>query len=229
MLCFAQRGRKGSKMKRFTNDGTNEQEGWELIPAPRSAEEVPLGPSFEGGGVAGARTLSRRQAIGLLGGSLAGVILLSTGLAAPTKAALGTGIRGPSGYTIPQLRAVRGGNWFTFTLQWTCVFNQSDVNRKFATNWVLKEEDSTSYDDYIDATVEPNLHSAFSPKKVFVPSQANPSNPQEVSFKDSNVWHVDDLDTELGDEEIYAYVTLDENTVGGIHSGASSNQQSISP
>ena len=86
-----------------------------------------------------------------------------------------------------------------------------------------------SNDDFISATVEPNLHSAFSPKKVFVPSQANPSNPQEVSFKGSNVWHVDDLDTELGDEEIYAYVILDENTVGGIHSGARSNQQSISP
>ena len=58
-------------MKRFTNDVTNDQEGRELIPAHRNAEvEEALGLSFEG--EAGARTLSRRQAIGLLGGSLAG-------------------------------------------------------------------------------------------------------------------------------------------------------------
>jgi hypothetical protein len=74
-------------MKRFTNDGTNGQEGRELIPAQRNAEveEAPVGLSFEGG-EAGARTLSRRQAIGLLGGSLAGASLLSLGLAAPAKA-----------------------------------------------------------------------------------------------------------------------------------------------
>lgn len=226
-------------MKRFTGEGTNvQQEGLGLIPAQRDAAEAQLGLCFEGGGVAGARTLSRRQALGLLGGSLAGVILLSTGLAAPAKAALGTGVRGPGGYTIPQLRAVRTGNWYTVTVEWKCVFNLSDVNRTFNTQWVLKEADSSfpgppgSNDDFINATVSPNLHSAFSPKKVFVPSQANPSNPQEVSFKDSNVWHVDDLDTELGNEEIYAYVSLDENTPSsgfGIHSGARSNEQVISP
>ena len=56
-------------MKRFTNDGRS---------AHRNAEEEvpPLGLSFDGG-EAGARTLSRRQAIGLLGGSLAGLTLLS--------------------------------------------------------------------------------------------------------------------------------------------------------
>ena len=76
-------------MKRFTNDGRNDQEGRELIPAHRNAEEEEaLGLSFDGGGVAGARTLSRRQAIGLLGGSLAGASLLSLGLAVPAKAAL---------------------------------------------------------------------------------------------------------------------------------------------
>jgi hypothetical protein len=222
-------------MKRFTSEERNEQ-GRKLTPAQSSGEEVPRGLSFEGD-VAGARRYSRRQAIGLLGGSLAGVILLSTGLAAPAKAAYGTGVRGPGGYTIPQLRAVRTGNWFTVTLWWKCVFEPSVVNRTFNTQWVLKEADlylpgerPGSSDDFISATVEPNLHSAFSPKKVFVPSRANPSNPQEVSFKDSNVWHVDDLDTELGNEEIYAYVSLDENTaVGGIHRGASSNEQSISP
>jgi hypothetical protein len=65
-------------MKRFTNDGTNEQEGRELIPAHRNAEEEEeaLGLSFERG-EAGARTLSRRQALGLLGGSIAGLTLLS--------------------------------------------------------------------------------------------------------------------------------------------------------
>jgi hypothetical protein len=74
-------------MKRFTNDGRNDQEGRELIPAHRNAEEEEaLRLSFEG--VAGARTLSRRQAIGLLGGSLAGASLLSLGLAVPAKAAL---------------------------------------------------------------------------------------------------------------------------------------------
>jgi hypothetical protein len=75
-------------MKRFTNVGRNDQEGRELIPAHRNAEEeeAPLGLSFEG--VAGARTLSRRQALGLLGGSLAGASLLSLGLAVPAKAAL---------------------------------------------------------------------------------------------------------------------------------------------
>jgi hypothetical protein len=166
---------KGVAMKRFTGEGTNvQQEGLGLIPAQRDAAEAQLGLCFEGGGVAGPRTLSRRQALGLLGGSLAGVILLSTGLAAPAKAALGTGIRGPGGYTIPQLRAVRTGNWFTVTVEWKCVFNPSDVNRTFNTQWVLKEADSYlppqppgANDDFISATVEPNLHSAFSPKKLF--------------------------------------------------------------
>jgi len=73
-------------MKRFTTEGTNDQEGLGLIPAQRRAEEAPpLGLSFEGG-VAGARTFSRRQAKGLLGGSLAGLTLFSLGLAEPAKA-----------------------------------------------------------------------------------------------------------------------------------------------
>ncbi len=76
-------------MKRLTNDGRNEQEeGRELImPAYRNAEEeaLPLGLSFESGDVAGARTFSRRQALGLLGGSLAGASLLSFGLADPAN------------------------------------------------------------------------------------------------------------------------------------------------
>jgi hypothetical protein len=74
-------------MKRFTNDGRNDQEGLELIPAHRNAEvEEALGLSFEGG-LAGPRRYSRRQAIGLLGGSLAGASLLSLGLAAPAESA----------------------------------------------------------------------------------------------------------------------------------------------
>jgi len=212
LLCAARE--KGVAMKRFTTEGTNEQKGQELIPALRNRE---------------ARTLSRRQALGLLGGSLAGVILLSTGLAAPAKAALGTGIRGPSGYTIPQLRYVRDGNWFTFTLQWKCVFNPSDVNRKFGTNWVLKEEDSTSYDDYIYATVSPHQHSAGSASTIFIPSQFNPSNPQEISFKASNIWHVDDLDTELGDEEIFGVAQLSEQIANSPEIRVNSNVLSLSP
>jgi hypothetical protein len=62
-LCAARE--KGVAMKRFTTEGTNDQEGLGLIPAQRRAEEeeAPLGLSFEGG-VAGARRYSRRQALG---------------------------------------------------------------------------------------------------------------------------------------------------------------------
>jgi hypothetical protein len=87
LLCAARE--KGVAMKRFTTEGTNDQERLGLIPAQRRAEEEePLNLSFEGG-VAGARTLSRRQALGLLGGSLAGFTLLSSELAAPAKATVG--------------------------------------------------------------------------------------------------------------------------------------------
>ena len=84
VLCAARE--KGVAMKRFTSEATNYQEGRELIPTQSNEEEEapPLGLSFEGG-VAGARSLSRRQALGLLGGSLAGVSLLSAGLADPAK------------------------------------------------------------------------------------------------------------------------------------------------
>jgi hypothetical protein len=88
LLCAAMG--KGVAMKRFTTEGTNDQEGLGLIPAQRRAEEeeAPLGLSFEGGGVAGARRYSRRQALGLLGGSLAEVSLLSLGLATTAEADL---------------------------------------------------------------------------------------------------------------------------------------------
>jgi hypothetical protein len=72
-------------MKRFTKDGRSKREGQELIRAQSHAEEeAPLGLSLEGG-LAGPRRYSRRQAIGLLGGSLAGFSLLSLGLEAPAK------------------------------------------------------------------------------------------------------------------------------------------------
>ena len=217
-------------MKRFTNDGTNEQEGRELIPAPRRTEQAPLGLSFEGGGVAGARRFSRRQALGLLGGSLAGVSLLSFGLTAPAKAVSPYGIRGPSGYTIPQLRAVRGGNWYNLTLWWKCVFEPSVVNHKFGTAWRLQEDDgATGIDDIVNATVPPHQHSATSPAKIFIPSQANPSNPQEVSFKETIGWHRDDLDTEIGNEELYAVVLLGDMTTNGANIGVNSNQLPLAP
>lgn len=215
-------------MKRFTNDGTNDQEGRELIPAHRNAEvEEALGLSFEG--EAGARTLSRRQAIGLLGGSLAGFTLLSSGLAAPAKAVQPFGIRGPAGYTIPQLRFVRGGNWYDLTLHWKCVFQPSVVNHTFNTHWVLKEDDDASLDDYVTATVEPHVHSAYSPRKIFSPSQANPSNPEEVSFRENIIWHRDDLDTEIGNEEIFALVYLLDNTTNSTDVSVLSNQLNLAP
>jgi hypothetical protein len=203
-------------MKRFRSRGENGREGREVL-------------SFEGG-EAGARTFSRRQAIGLLGGSLAGVILLSTGLAAPAKAVNPFGIRGPAGYTIPQLRYVRGGNWYNLTLGWKCVFQLSVVNHKFATAWTLREDDGPfGADDWVDATVPPHQHGDTSPAKVFIPSQANPSNPQEVSFKETIIWHRDDLDTEIGNEELYAWVKLRDLTTNSGASAADSNQLNLSP
>jgi hypothetical protein len=177
------------------------------------------------------RRYSRRQAIGLLGGSLAGVGLLSLGLASPAKAANPSWatITGPSGYSIPQLSAVRNGNWFDLTLQWRIVFQASVVNHEFETNWVLYEDDSTSADDLISATVEPHVHSAYSPYKVFIPSQANPSNPREVGFRETIIWHRDDLDTELGGEEIFAYVRVGDNTTNSGLYGIRTTQLDLSP
>jgi hypothetical protein len=210
-------------MKRFLSEGSHEQDGRELIRAHRNGAEAPLDPSFEGGGVAGARTLSRRQALGLLGGCLAGASLLSFGLAAPANAA--GSIVGPRGAARPELSGKRGGNWFDLTLVWTCVFTPDVVNHKFGTNWTLMEQDRciinsgqvcppvTSPDDVVSATVEPHLHSATSATKTFIPSQANPSNPRAVSFTQTIIWHQDDLDTELGGEEIYASVRLKDFTL----------------
>jgi hypothetical protein len=70
-------------MKRFTREARNALEGKLIRAQGDGEEEAPLGPSFER--LAGARTFSRRQALGLLGGSLAGASLLSLGLATPAK------------------------------------------------------------------------------------------------------------------------------------------------
>jgi hypothetical protein len=71
-------------MKQFTSDDSRNDQGWGLIRARSNGEEEELlDLSFQG--VAGARTFSRRQALGLLGGSLAGASLLSVGLANPAK------------------------------------------------------------------------------------------------------------------------------------------------
>jgi hypothetical protein len=192
----------------------------------------PLGLSFEG--VAGARRYSRRQELGLLGGSLVGVSLLSLGLAAaPAKAVRPYGIRGPSGYTIPQLRHLWSGNWCDLTLSWKCVFEQSVENHTFLTYWILQEDDSPlGVDDYVDATVPPHQHPARSPGKTFIPSQANPSNPFEVSFRATNGWHQDDLDTEIGNEELFAFVALADLTTdasGRVGVGVESNRLNLSP
>jgi len=182
-------------MKRFTTEGTNEQKGRELIPALRNRE---------------ARTLSRRQALGLLGGSLAGFSLLSSGLAAPAKAeaVAHTHIEGPSAHGFPLLSAAPAGNWWNLTLEWTCVFSASAVNSTFQTAWTLMEQD-TSDDDVVDARVAPHVHDAQGAWRTFIPSQVAPSNPQRVRFKSTRIWHDEDLDTELGGEELYAYVDLE--------------------
>jgi hypothetical protein len=131
---------------------------------------------------------------------------------------------------MPQLRAVRAGNWFNVTLQWKCIFQPSVENHTFETNWVLVEEDGvTSADDTITATVEPHPHSAYSPMKKFIPSQANPSSPFEVSFKETIGWHRDDLDTEIGNEEIYAVVRIGDNTTNSGLYTVDSSQLNLSP
>jgi hypothetical protein len=82
LLCAVRE--KGVAMKPYKSEGSNEHEGREFIRAPRDGEEeAMLGSSFEG--LDGAKTFSRRQALGLLGGSLAGISLLSLGLATPAK------------------------------------------------------------------------------------------------------------------------------------------------
>ena len=64
---------------------------WEGVAVKRRCgAEASLGRSLQGG-LAGPRRYSRRQAIGLLGGSLAGVGLLSLGLAAPAKSLVSIG------------------------------------------------------------------------------------------------------------------------------------------
>jgi hypothetical protein len=97
---------------------------------------------------------------------------------------------------------------------------------------LVEEDGVTSADDTITATVEPHVHSAYSPKKAFIPSQANPSNPFEVSFRATNGWHQDDLDTEIGNEELFAFVALADLTTdasGRVGVGVESNRLNLSP
>jgi hypothetical protein len=75
-----------------------------------------------------------------------------------------------------------------------CFSTIGGVNHTLAANWVLKEKDSTSADAH--------PHPAYSPTKVFIPSQANPSNPEEMSFKETISWHRDGLDTEIGNYSV---------------------------
>src|SRR5215212_3803488 len=111
----------------------------------------------------------------------------------------------------PVLSAENFGSWWDLTLKWTCVFAPEVVNHKFGTNWTLMEWDTTSADDVVSATVEPHLHSATSGTATFIPSQK--SNPAAVNFTHTRTWHADDLDTELGGEELYANVRLKDFTL----------------
>jgi hypothetical protein len=96
-------------------------------------------------------------------------------------------------------------------LKWTCLFAPEQRDHKFGTNWTLMEQDLSSADDVVSATVEPHLHSATSGTATFIPSQK--SNPAAVSFTHTRSWHQDDLDTELGGEELYAIVRLKDFTL----------------
>ncbi len=174
------------------------------------------------------KTFSRRQALGLLGGSLAGATLLSLGLAAPAKGGLPNpyyNVVGPGTSRQPHLSAVRQGRWYDMTVEWRIVFDPRVVNHRFGTRWQLKEDDDVGYDDTISATVEPFPHSSYSPTKYFTPSQANPSNPREVSFKETIGWHEDDLDTELGGEELYAIVYARNITLKHVNGTSGSTQE----
>jgi hypothetical protein len=108
-------------MKRFTREARNALEGKLIRAQGDGEEEAPLGPSFEG--VAGARTFSRRQALGLLGGSLAGASLLSFGLATPAKS---------------QEFALPFGNLDHISLEWvSTVFSFSSSKTNSPTNTFL--------------------------------------------------------------------------------------------
>jgi len=145
LLCAAMG--KGVAMKRFTTEGTNDQEGLGLIPAQRRAEEAPpLGLSFEGG-VAGARTFSRRQAKGLLGGSLAGLTLFSLGLAEPAKAPeparpgppVGSDIRRGTIITLECLGDKPGPRWLDSRTDAGDVGLAPNTNPSFTgTRWAIK-------------------------------------------------------------------------------------------
>ena len=138
-------------MKRFTTEGTNDQEGRELIPTQRRAEEEapPLGLSFEGG-VAGARTYSRRQVLGLLGGSLAGASLLSLGLATPAKATV-AGIEYNDIITLECLGDKPGPRYLDGRTQNGTVGLAPNTNPPFSgTKWRV---------EYLEPSADPNFDS----------------------------------------------------------------------
>jgi hypothetical protein len=101
-------------MKRFTSDDRNE-EGRELIPARGHGEATTVDPSFDdevGEPTNGA--MSRRQALGLLGGTLASAALISTvpgvareAITAPALPMRPWSIEGSGSLVVAQVDAVR--------------------------------------------------------------------------------------------------------------------------
>jgi hypothetical protein len=127
-----------------------------------------------------------------------------------------------------RLSVTQDGNWFIFTLNWTCSFLPAEADFLFSTWWGLAEEDDI-YDDIVHSTVSPHLHNSESDQIVFKPKDSNPSNPRFVSFKETRQWHRDDVDTEWGGEEIYAFATLYNRTQSYQVDFAHSNTLNLSP
>jgi hypothetical protein len=111
-----------------------------------------------------------------------------------------------------QLSVTTSGNWFEFTLKWRCSFVPEEANFLFDTNWALFEKDVGELfggpDDEVEGTVSPGVHSAHSDVKRFKPVDINPANPRVVEFTETRSWHREDVDTESGNEEIYANAHL---------------------
>jgi hypothetical protein len=111
-----------------------------------------------------------------------------------------------------QLSVATNGHWFEFSLKWRCSFVPEEANFVFDTNWTLMEKDAGEFfgddDDAVAGTVSPGVHSAHSDVKRFKPVDINPANPRLVEFTETRSWHQDDVDTEIGNEEIYANAHL---------------------
>jgi hypothetical protein len=91
------------------------------------------------------------------------------------------------------------------------------------------ERDDIGGDDIIRSTVSPHGHPASSERIFFRPKERNPSYPQQVSFTETRQWHRDDVDTELGGEEIYARASLFNWTLNHHAADANSNRLNVSP